>query len=1458
VGIIKSKIQNSCLAGRQANESVKDYFVICILSFVFLFSSGFSFSDAIDPLYQNVREQATKSFQDLFSGKVTIEKAGGILVGSIDLLNVKIGEDLVADKVVIIYDPVKYLLNKTDIVPAITTIEIYNGKGKIIRNKKGVLNALSFFKPPQKGVPGVPFKANVKFINTKLSYVDELGLPYKNKPGAFFLEKLEGNLNMKKAPKISFDFKGLAENQSALQIKGNADLSSLKHNISGSIKNLGISSINDYLIPSYDFKSGAIDLSFKIKDDEIDLGATGRADNLNFNSQTAILLKNLKVSSIINFSDSEIYGQKFSGKADLLYQNSLLTVNPSSLRAYGGETLLQGDYDTKTANFSLVGNFMGINIRALKAPGIEGLASGQIELTGKLEAFSGKVESTLSQASAFGQNIKEASGAFTFSKGTIDFEGFKLLSDEGGFFGYGKMGKRRDFDIYGKAFGLRMSGEGILGHMEAYLDNFNGSMSFTADEKFLKNPLKNLSAFGSFEVSSVQLGEQSIDLASGLINLKMGRIAIKNTMLAKNNSILLASGEIGYGKNDMEISGKSLKLTDFKILNVFLPEGAKNPQGTANLNLHLFGNLDDLLSLDSLYKLSLEGKLEIKEAKIGKFFVNELSTTIDYENTALQIGAVLKVKPYHDIKAKLLYAKGVLKFVEPLAIESDDNNFLLSGSLNINDGKEEAGFLIGINKASVSSLSTLYEDFYPQLISTPPHSILKNEDKLYPPELNSESQVFLKGGKQSEFLDFFQKILDEVKKYRKAMQPPLLQKMSGEIEGKIKINGKISNPSIETSLKINKGSYGKYKFDSLNGQVDYQNDEVSIKKLELKKNGGNSVLQGSLNLKNKSANLRLRAQKLSIDILNLVLDKKVEGSFNLDSQITGKFDALTAVASIKTNKVNLAGVDFDGIEASLGFTKNLISIDKLSLINGDDFSSVYGDISLGGDANLLVSLEGNSLGLINLLNDELSWKKGKARGAFSISLTNWTPEVKGWLQVLDSSFYSKTLNAHLLNTQINLLAQNNIFTVERVMGYLSFDKAPSVFSFISLAGSLDLNNNQLKASLRDTKLSVQMPNLYSGNVFLENFSISGGLGGLKLFGNAKFENGIIFLPQGGQVGQGGEPAVPLDLALSVDFGENLYLVGGDISTLTLSNILFNLQMYGQGLQVGGNLLKPKLWGSVFFNSGSISIFGRDFVLQNRKQQEAFYRNDLEKIQDNYAKFSGEGISPYLNVIASAKTQHTIVSPVSPAENQTENITVLSQVRGLLFTKEKNQGIEIGLQAYKEDRTKSPTEYVLQAFSEQDIRVMLLPDFVKTATGLEKGKTDYNAAMADYLDSRLQSYLFIGLERQLEKAFGLSSLTMDYNFGSDFRKAMGSSGPTDKPALAVGFAKALFDKLYLEVNYTRFGYQTASTNNRDEAVNYQLTYKLSRNISLAYYREPLTVYDLQSGPAKITLYISHNL
>jgi len=368
--------------------------------------------------------------------------------------------------------------------------------------------------------------------------------------------------------------------------------------------------------------------------------------------------------------------------------------------------------------------------------------------------------------------------------------------------------------------------------------------------------------------------------------------------------------------------------------------------------------------------------------------------------------------------------------------------------------------------------------------------------------------------------------------------------------------------------------------------------------------------------------------------------------------------------------------------------------------------------------------------------------------------------------------------------------------------------------------------------------------------------------GPKFSGNFNVNDAVLTLStdNSGKGNSGKNIVFPLNFGMDVNLNKNVYIVMGDVSTLNLSTILMNLEVGCEGLHVGGTLATPSLNGKVQLKRGTVNIFNREFTLLSKDMVKKYFPYDSENTIDNYASFAGEegsaGVLPKINLTAQIEVENT-EKDIS-GKNVKKKVFILANLKGKMGAKSEGEGLKIFLAGYNEDKSKSPAEMTPMPYSEQDLKVMLLPDFIKSFAGIgtkDEAQVDTNVVIADYLSSRVQSMLFRSLEREAEQKLGLESLTLEYNLGPKVKEALGLKDTRnfqdDKPAWSVGFVKGLADRLYLDVRYSQ-PMEGRTVTTAQNSFNYQLTYKLTPICSILYYREPINVYDLTTGYQKVTL------
>src|SRR3989339_1107348 len=132
-------------------------------------ASAFSVREWKDSIYGNIKAEAEKGFSDLARQKVSIGSAGGLIVGVITLNRVKfpgLGE---ADQIILYYNPVKFALNKGDIISSLTSVAIRGGDLKIVRGKDDRWNFMSLVPSNEPGgPPGPAFAGKIQLSDCRI------------------------------------------------------------------------------------------------------------------------------------------------------------------------------------------------------------------------------------------------------------------------------------------------------------------------------------------------------------------------------------------------------------------------------------------------------------------------------------------------------------------------------------------------------------------------------------------------------------------------------------------------------------------------------------------------------------------------------------------------------------------------------------------------------------------------------------------------------------------------------------------------------------------------------------------------------------------------------------------------------------------------------------------------------------------------------------------------------------------------------------------------------------------------------------------------------------------------------------------------------------------------------------------------------------------------------------------
>ncbi|MBU0671836.1 MAG: translocation/assembly module TamB domain-containing protein, partial [Candidatus Margulisbacteria bacterium] len=1134
-----------------------------------------------------------------------------------------------------------------------------------------------------------------------------------------------------------------------------------------------------------DFNLAWPSLSLKAKLDQLDLGSLaqnspGIVGLAKGELYLAGPLNDLQGDLSASLSQAMFFGQPLDNLAaifvvkdgDILLETLSATSKTASLRSSGKIS--------QDLFFDLRASAQGI-----KLSGVGWL--GKMETT--VDNFQGDIKWQLDEK-FFASPLKnlEASGEVSLSQGKIGEQQFDLAQ---GKLAMGQGLIRVDNLILSqKQSVLQASGQTGIGHPTSL--KLSGQKIDLSDLKILnyllpeeaKDPTGQADI--ALEIFGLITKEAQITSFDPLLDLNAsGEISLYNTNIAE---IPISSSQLDFLWQDRRLSFPhcSLLTANSNLTFSLLYEKEKIAASAS-------GILDfyEFRQFTSPYG-RLNGKLGLNLLLAGNITDPEIGASFWLEN--FQFNKL----DFNSVEGSLAYSKNTLSIAQPLLFENNGSRYEVTGLANLaalkKNQPDEVSLDLNIkviegNLASVINLSEKIRAEYSR--------------KAYAPESGGKVKIDLKdlslptfrgysrqgrinfystNGKNDSFLKAWESILKQTQR-EEAADSEL--NMGGDLAGNIYLKGMIKKLSGRFEGQVRDGHYHSFSFDSLKAKASLADNQLKIDSLELNKDKGKLSAQGKIGFDNTIA-LDLTAQNMSLDILRLVFNKEYKGTFNMNASFSGALDNPDFTAAFAGSKLSLAEVPFDKAAAQISKRNNQINIPELSFLHQNQLSKISGwiDLSAGGRIKLKAALKGNAVGLFNLITDDIKWRQGQATASLEVNGTLEDLAIDGtikldnavaYVRLIDGEIRTISGEATIKNSQLQLPALTGIWQGQTSKGYPNF---------IGLAGSADLSKIlatqrrvKLNLAFSPTILYIDLPNLYSGVLTLTQAALAGPLyfdfsQGPLLTGQAEIDNAVITLAKKNQR-QG--KTFPLNLDLALALKKNVYASMGDVATLDLSNIFMNLEINSPQLKISGNLESPSLLGKVFLKRGTVTIFNREFTLLSTELQKKYYPYNAEKVKDNVAMFTGEdgkeGTMPDVSIAAKVEVENQ-----TEANGQTimQKVIILSRLQGVIGAVEKDRGLKVDFDSFVENENK---ELVAGGYSEQEIKVMLLPDFIKSLAGVGQGdesEVDANAVVADYLSSRLQTVVFRGLERELEQKLGLESLTLEYNFGKDVRQAMGIS------------------------------------------------------------------------------------
>jgi hypothetical protein len=1180
----------------------------------------------------------------------------------------------------------------------------------------------------------------------------------------------------------------------------------------------------------------------------------------------------------------EILSRKIDGIADMSYEGSVIRITSSRLRALDSDMSLSGIVDFAANPANIVARISGEAIALtelfqMPIPGkgdlgltingnandlsaalhISGESGADISAAGKYADKTFNISALLKNCTLADQHIDEARARMNILNGNINFPSIEIkISEHSSISASGTLNKTggTNFDITAISLeaeeltGLKAYLPDEISQLSGKLDLYLSLKDQATEESFAK--MREPEVSGKISLVSGYISNERIKSLTASLNWNRHRLIITNSRIQGDKTDAIFSGTFeADSAYRLSISGM-LDLANLKPLT--MKYGRFFGVGPVYANIHGKGP-----------NIGFMGDFAISDFRYNDIVLNDISGSVDYDGKTFSL-------------------------VNPLNITINDDNYIISGKVTLAK-KPAIQLKIDVPKGSLDTLSEMIGKINSEIATKQLFASIdpKKKMQLFPAMFRfplKKPQFLYRAEGDKSHLDEMKMADSAIAEFRMNTKEDEKQKLSGKFSGSMSLIGDLSSPSGEVAFKAGAGSWESYSFDEAGINLTLKGGTFEARSIYIKKNDGVTNVRGYFN-PDRTSSIEISAVNMPVDFLTLFMpeDKEMKGVFFMDASISGRSPSLSGSMNISADKISIGGIPMDKVEADIGYMNNTLFFRKLEILSGKDIATVLGKLPMANNIpiSLRISMEGATLGLLTLPIDNISWIGGRGRGYLGVSGTASHPVMNGSLSLANAAIYIKGMDSNLqeMNSSISII--NNSASTGSLKAKWVGTWTGRQMNSLNMSGKIDWDKlysleRTIEVSLKmdDSSFNVDIPSFYTGDIDIKNFKLKGVYGASKeagiapiLSGGVSLENGVFTLPDMSKSSK----LPPLGLDIKLDIKKNTYIVAGDTKNLIstdFSNLLLNLEVAGENISLAGEISALSITGKASFGRGTVNILNREFSLMTEDRQKTVFGSSLDKIKLNEAVFSG-GNLPYINLSAEIKVKNTEklseATATEPAQYQTINVLVISRITGTPYAKEKENGINLAFDSFIEDNTKTPAELTPSKYNEEEIKVLLLPDFLKGPLGInDRGVegVDANEVVADYLNSRLNSYLLRGVERNLVKSLELESLTLEYNFGKDIKNMLPerAASPTvsyqsaPETMYGIGAAKGFLDRFYIDVKYAQAVQESSPINNA--YLNYQITYKLSPIVSVVYYREPFSFIEPESDYYKVTLKAGYQL
>ncbi len=945
------------------------------------------------------------------------------------------------------------------------------------------------------------------------------------------------------------------------------------------------------------------------------------------------------------------------------------------------------------------------------------------------------------------------------------------------------------------------------------------------DSDIKLNTSNNFNASGNIILKNTTYLNQSIKEINTLFYLKDKNLTFKKLIITQNYSKLNCQGTFltNTKKIDLELLPNSqIDFSEFS--KIFHQHGKIKGVGT------IYGTIIGTIK-QPVFTLNFD----LHEPKFNNLAFDQIQGQINYENQKIRLKDLL-IKHYKNSFLLNGYLN-LSPFFKHATFKMHDLDFDLDFKIIKCDLKNSLDYLNNLIQELNLKTDIDIKNF--EISPVNDNTLAKNTKKNFQikdEHFFSQNTVLFTAGQQNNSIVFYEKTKANFQNKTNylSISPTIIPKIAGSIYGEIKIK---TNPK-----------------NSLSCSGYFEAENIKINKFNLQK-----------------ATLDIKDQPNSI-YLNFIIEDKPFNSYPLK-------------------------IIFDKQEKVLTINNRILS--------GEIPISALTEKKLKSPINLKITLIGNDINLFSLLNPSI--KKIQNQGEIILKILGNIKKLLISSEKIDlQNFQLYFQDDFLIKSPLTIKENNDLIIINNKLlipklnitwqGFDTKNKAQNqeIENNLNLRGLIELANIvtlpldkllfNIQIWLEDTKLTVNYPTFYNGDIYLENLSIQGlypiplsikekmkleklvgteNEEGPTVSGNIKFTNGIFYIPK---ITEKQSDSFPLKFNLFCHINDDVAISGGFLGQDLLAGFAntFNLNIAKTTipLKIKGSLNTLNIENKIYFVDGSVNFLDKVFTLMNENEQAQFYKEDPLKITKNSLSFSLEylknTLKPKLIPILNLKA-FTLISADEP-NSATGNITTKAKNLGVIIT--FNGSIyNLTSITFDEFDLGNQTNYpyinplfmkslrLKSAYQDnnneeiQDIIAILMPDFLinsdryfKFGYEGDKTKTLISNLGARQFDLWTQKFLR-PIEKKLAKDMGLSDLHFDYNFGKQLLDALLGNTQNNKSNPSVGVTLAtrlLSDQLFLRVKTDmEFSAETRQIVSSARLSEITLTYYILNNLSASF-------------------------